>query len=114
MYKRYDELRQLNRGWYNYFRLTDARSVLNDLDKRVQSRLRLCYWKQWKLPRTRVKMLIRLGTPEGQAYQWGNTRKGYWRTCHSPILKRVLTTSYLKREGYLSLQDLGTLPSVLF
>jgi RNA-directed DNA polymerase len=114
MYKRYDELRQLNRGWYNYFRLTDARSVLNDLDKWVQSRLRLCYWKQWKLPRTRVKMLIRLGTPEGQAYQWGNTRKGYWRTCHSPILKRVLTTSYLKREGYLSLQDLGTLPSVLF
>ena len=75
MYKRYDELRQLNRGWYNYFRLTEARSVLEALDSWVQSRLRLCYWKQWKLPRTRVKMLIRLGTPEGQAYQWGNSAK---------------------------------------
>lgn len=57
MYKRYDELRQLNRGWYNYFRLTDARSVLTELDGWIRSRLRLCYWKQWKLPRTRVKML---------------------------------------------------------
>lgn len=114
MYKRYDELRNLNRGWYNYFKLTEARSILEDLDSWVRSRLRLCYWKQWKLPRTRVKMLIRLGTPEGQAYQWGNTRKGYWRTSHSPILKRALNSALLKREGYLPLKELGTLPTVLF
>ena len=112
MYKRYDELRSLNRGWYNYFRLTEARSVLEELDKWVRSRLRLCYWKQWKLPRTRVKMLIQLGTPEGKAYQWGNTRKGYWRACHSPILTRALNSAFLKREGYLSLKELGTLPTV--
>jgi RNA-directed DNA polymerase len=114
MYKRYDELKSLNRGWYNYFKLTEARSILGDLDSWVRSRLRLCYWKQWKLPRTRVRMLVQLGTPEGQAYQWGNTRKGYWRTSHSPILSRALNSSFLKREGYLSLKELGTLPTVLF
>lgn len=27
MYKRYDMLARLNRGWYNYFKLTEARSV---------------------------------------------------------------------------------------
>jgi len=114
MYKRYDELRSLNRGWYNYFKLTEARSVLEDLDSWVRSRLRLCYWKQWKLPRTRIKMLARLGTPEGLAHQWGNTRKSYWRTCHSPILKRALDSAFLKREGYLPLKELGTLQQVLF
>jgi group II intron reverse transcriptase/maturase len=114
MYKRYDMLARLNRGWYNYFKLTEARSVLEALDEWVRSRIRLCYWKQWKLPRTRVKMLIQLGMPEGRAYQWGNTRKGYWRTSHSPILNRALNSSFLKREGYLSLKELGTLPTVLF
>lgn len=114
MYKRYDKLASLNRGWYGYFKLTEARSVLEELDEWVRARLRLCYWKQWKTSPTRVKMLVSLGTPDCKAYQWGNTRKGYWRTSHSPILQRALNSSYLKREGYLSLKELGTLPTVLF
>lgn len=114
MYKRYDMLKRLNRGWYNYFKLTEARSVLEELDKWVRSRIRLCYWKQWKKPRTRVRMLVQLGTPEGQAYQWGNTRKGYWRTSQSPVLRVALNSSFLRKEGYLSLKELGTLPTVLF
>jgi RNA-directed DNA polymerase len=114
MYKRYDQLRSLNRGWYTYFRLTEAQWMLGELDKWVRSRLRLCYWKQWKLPRTRTRMLLGLGTPQGKAYQWGNTRKGYWRTCHSPILSLALNNAFLKREGYLSLKELGTLQNALF
>ena len=114
MYKRYDMLRKLNRGWYNYFKLTESRSVLEELDKWVRSRIRLCYWKQWKHPRTRVKMLVQLGTPSWQAYQWGNTRKGYWRSCQSPILTIALNSSFLRKEGYLSLKELGTLPTSLF
>jgi group II intron reverse transcriptase/maturase len=114
MYKRYEMLRQLNRGWVQYFKLNEAKSVFTSLDEWVRCRIRLCYWKQWKLPSTRVKMLVTLGTPEWQAYQWGNTRKGYWRISHSPILQRALNSSLLKREGYLSLKELSTLPTVLF
>jgi RNA-directed DNA polymerase len=114
MYKRYDMLKRLNQGWYNYFKLTEARSVLEELDEWVRSRIRLCYWKQWKKPRTRVRMLVQLGTPEGRARLWGYTRKGYWRTSQSPILKRALNSSFLRKEGYLSLKELGTLPTVLF
>lgn len=114
MYKRYELLRWLNRGWLQYFKLNEAKSPLMDLDSWVRRRLRLCYWKQWKLPGMRVKMLIRLGTPEWKAYQWGNSRKGYWRVSHSPILQRALNNSLLKREGYLSLTGLSTLPTFLF
>lgn len=114
MYKRYNELRILNRGWYTYFRLAESRKVLEDMDGWVRSRLRLCYWKQWKTPKTRIRMLISLGTPKGKAYQWGNMRKGYWRASHSPILTCTLHRAFLKREGYLPLQELGTLPTKLF
>lgn len=114
MYKRYEKLRQLNRGWVQYFKLNEAKSLFRDLDEWARRRIRLCYWKQWKLPSTRVKMLVKLGTPEWQAYQWGNTRKGYWRISHSPILTTALNKSLLKREGYLSLMELSTLPTVLF
>lgn len=114
MYKRYEQLRLLNRGWMNYFKLNESKDVLRVLDSWVCSRLRLCYLKQWKLSSTRVKMLIKLGIPEWQAYQWGNSRKGYWRICHSPILQRALNRSLLKREGYLTLTELSTLPTVLF
>jgi group II intron reverse transcriptase/maturase len=114
MYKRYEKLRELNRGWMMYFRLNEAKSLIGELDKWVRRRVRLCYWKQWKVPGRRIKMLISLGTPDWQAYQWGNTRKGYWRTAASPILKTALNNSVLKREGYLSLRDLSILHPVLF
>jgi RNA-directed DNA polymerase len=114
MYKRYEMLRQLNQGWVQYFKLNEAKSMFTSLDEWVRCRIRLCYWKQWKQPSTRVNMLIKLGMAEWQAYQWGNSRKGYWRISHSPILQRALNNSLLKREGYLSLRELSTLPTVLF
>jgi RNA-directed DNA polymerase len=47
-----------------------------------------------------------LGVPAYQAYQWGHTRKGKWRSAHSPILTRALSNSYLKQEGFTSLIDI--------
>jgi RNA-directed DNA polymerase len=114
MYKRYELLGQLNRGWWNYFKLNEAKSLFKELDKWVQRRIRQCYWKQWRLARTKVAMLTKLGMPDWQAYQWGNTRKGSWRISGSAILQRALPKSLLKREGYLSLSELSTLPTVLF
>jgi len=114
MYKRYEMLGKLNRGWAQYFKLNEAKSQFRNLDEWVRCRIRQCYWKQWRLPSTRVGMLVRLGTPEWLAYQWGNTRKGYWRISHSPILQRALNSSLLKREGYLPLTELSTLPTKLF
>jgi RNA-directed DNA polymerase len=106
MPERLDSLRQLNQGWGHYFKLSEARKVFEDLDSWVRSRVRLCYWQQWKRVRTRVIMLTKLGTSANQAYQWGNTRKGQWRIVHSPILFRALSNSYLKKEGFTSLIDI--------
>lgn len=114
MYKRYEKLRQLNRGWAQYFKLNEAKSQFVKLDEWVRCRIRQCYWKQWKVTKARMAMLIKLGTPKWKAYMWSQTRKGYWRYSHSPILHHALNNSFLKREGYLPLRDLSTHPPVLF
>ncbi len=76
------------------------------LDEWTRSRVRLCYWSQWKRIKTRVKELKKLGVTSNQAYQWGNPRKGPWRMVNSPILKRTLTNAFLKKEGLLYLTDI--------
>lgn len=106
MEERMMQIRSLNRGWGNYFKLSEAKSVFVELDKWVRSRIRLCFWKQWKRVRTRITMLEALGIKPTLAYQWGNTRKGYWRVVHSPILVQTLTNAFLKKAGFVSLTSI--------
>ena len=108
MEDRMREIRRLNYGWGNYFKLSEAKSVFEELDKWVRSRLRLCYWKQWKKPKTRIKQLERMGIKPNQAYMWGNTRQGYWRTVQSPILRSAIDNAFLKKEGLLCLKGIVT------
>jgi len=114
MYSRYEKLERLNRGWYNYFKLSDARSIFSELDSWVRRRLRLCYWKQWRSPKTRINMLRKLGIPDGEASRCGNARKGCWRLSSNRTLQTALNNSYLRREGYLPLKELSILPATLF
>jgi RNA-directed DNA polymerase len=98
-------LNQVVRGWINYFKLADARKLMRDLDEWIRSRIRMVTWKRWKKVRTRFENLKRSGLKEKQAWMWANTRKGYWRTAHSPILLRALSNERFKRAGYLSLTE---------
>ena len=96
-------LNQLMRGWIDYFKLADAKGLVQRLDKWIRSRIRMVTWKRWKKVRTRYANLKGLGIKEEQAWMWANTRKGYWRTAHSPILLIALSIERFKRGGYLSL-----------
>ncbi|MDD3880382.1 MAG: group II intron maturase-specific domain-containing protein [Syntrophomonas sp.] len=98
-------LNQVVRGWMNYFKLADAKNLIQGLDEWIRSRIRMVTWKRWKRVRTRFENLKRAGIKEKQAWMWANTRKGYWRTAHSPILLRVLYNERFKRAGYLSLTE---------
>jgi RNA-directed DNA polymerase len=98
-------LNQVIWGWINYFKLADAKNLIRELDEWIRSRIRMVTWKRWKKVRTRFENLKRLGIKEEQAWMWANTRKGYWRTAHSPILSIALSNERLKRAGYLSLME---------
>jgi len=98
-------LNQVVRGWMNYFKLADAKKLIQGLDEWIRSRIRMVTWKRWKRVRTRFESLKRSGIKEEQAWMWANTRKGYWRTAHSPILLRALSNERFRRAGYLSLTE---------
>ena len=100
--ERKTRLNQIIRGWVNHFRLADMKNLLKEMDEWTRSRIRMITWKRWKRVRTRFKNLKRVGLDEEKAWMWANTRKGYWRTAHSPILTRVLSNERFKRAGYLS------------
>jgi hypothetical protein len=49
------------KGWWNYYRLTEARNIFKSLNGWIFRRLRGILWKQWKNPRTKVRNLLKHG-----------------------------------------------------
>ena len=103
--KRIQELKEVQRGWINYFRLASMQSKLKDLDSWLRNRLRYCIWKDWKKPERKRKNLIRLGVDPDHAYAWSRTRKGGWAIAQSPILVTIITLKRLKKRGYESMLE---------
>jgi RNA-directed DNA polymerase len=95
------KMEALIRGWVNYFSIARVGHEMRDLDGLVRTRMRMGIWKQWKLPKTRVWNLLRLGSTRGKAFEWGNSRKGYCRIAHSPVLCRALNNDYFTRLRYI-------------
>lgn len=100
------KLKQIIRGWINYYGIANARGRLIELDKWIRRRLRACIWKQWKRIKTRHTNLKRLGVENHKAWEYANTRKGYWRIAKSPILSTSLNNKYLESLGFVSLTQI--------
>lgn len=103
--ERAKKLRRYIMGWINYFKIADMKKVLQTTDEWMRRRIRMVYWKQWKRVRTRLKMLQSLGIHEQKAWEYANTRKGYWRISSSPILSTSLGNNTLKSLGFLFFSD---------
>ena len=106
--ERIAKIKEVQRGWLNYFRGTSIYGKLKSIDGWLRNRLRYCIWKQWKKPERRRKNLIRLGVDQEHAYAWSRTRKGGWAIAQSPILGSTITLQRLKQRGYESLLDVYT------
>jgi len=104
--QRVHKINQVTIGWLAYFGKAEGKSNIKRLDEWLRRRLRCCIWKQWKLVRTRMRNLRKLGVDKELAYQWANTRKGYWRISGSPIIHRTITNKRLKQSGYKSLIEI--------
>ena len=102
---RTQKMKQYIRGWVNYYKLADMKKLLKDVDEWMRRRIRTIYWKQWKKIKTRFNMLKHFGINEDKAWEFANTRKGYWRTANSPILKRSLNNQRLESLGYIYFSD---------
>lgn len=101
----YIKLKQVIVGWINYFKMAKMKNKMQMLDEWLRRRIRMCYWKQWKKIKTKFKNLQRLGIDKYKAWEFANTRKGYWRIASSPILHRTITNARLKKSGLVSLTE---------
>ena len=101
--ERVQKIKEIQRGWINYFRLANIRGKLNELDGWLRNRLRYCIWHHWKKRERKRKNLIRLGVNPQDAFRWSRSRMGGWAVAQSPILNTTITVNRLCKRGYESM-----------
>jgi len=98
-----EELIRYTNGWLAYYRIADIRKMLQTISEWLRRRMRQLYWKRWKRIRTRYENLIELGASRNKAWQWANTRKGYWCIAGSWILTTTMNNRYFETLGFPNL-----------
>ncbi|MFM7221692.1 MAG: group II intron reverse transcriptase/maturase [Nodosilinea sp.] len=106
MERRLKSLNQYLRGWMGYFGISQYYQPIPELDGWLRRRIRMCYWKQWGRPRTRIQKLLELGTDKRHAIRTGISRKGYWRLSRTLATQTGMTNAWLAEQGLLSIKDL--------
>ena len=94
------KLTQFIRGWVNYFRMADMKSILQSNDEWLRHRIRAIYWKQWKKVKTKFKELKKLGVEEEKAWICANMRNGNWYCSGYFVLQTAFNNKKLRELGY--------------
>jgi RNA-directed DNA polymerase len=102
--RRLSELNAYLRGWINYYGLCDTKRLWSPLDEWIRRRLRMCLWKQWRMPRTKVRNLLALGTPRLVAVKTAASRKGYWRLSKTLATHTGMTKEWFDHQGLFRLR----------
>ena len=96
-----EELNAVTRGWVNYFKLSDMKSVMQLITSHLNRRLRCYIWKQWKTCNQRIKCLVKLGISENVARCTAYSRASYWHNSMSKVIHRAISNERLKLKGLL-------------
>ena len=102
--QRKESLQLFIRGWVEYYKLARMKTTLLSIDQWLRRRIRMCIWKSWKNPRTRIANLIKCGIPAWQARKQG-WMKGYWHASNMWVTSHAMSNSKLYRAGYRCLMD---------
>jgi RNA-directed DNA polymerase len=99
------KLAEYLRGWMGYFGISELYRPIPEIDHWLRRRVRMCYWKQWRFCRTKVRELTKLGTFLRTAISVGLSRKGPWRLSRTLATQSGMTNQWLKDQGLLSVKD---------
>jgi RNA-directed DNA polymerase len=103
---RYEKLAQYLRGWMGYFGKSEYYRPIPEIDQWLRRRIRMCYWKQWRWVRTKVRNLLALGVGKRQAILTGISSKSYWHLSKTKATQMAMSNDWLKSQGLISVRDL--------
>lgn len=103
---RIHRLRQYVQGWMAHYGCGLTYNDAVKFDGWLRRRLRMCYWKQWRKPRRRIRELIKLGVDKFDAIRMGLSRKSYWRLSKTAAINKGLSKAYFEEIGLISVQAL--------
>jgi RNA-directed DNA polymerase len=66
----------------------------------------MCYWKQWRYARTKVRELMKLGTYRKTAIFVAISRQGPWHLSRTLATETGMTNLWHKEQGLLSVKEL--------
>ena len=101
--KTMEKIKVYMRGWLNYYGIAEMKNNMEKLNGWLYRRIRMCIWKQWKLPRTRMRKLIGLGVDSHYAAIIAYDRKGYWFNAGNKAVNWALNKERLIGWGFYDL-----------
>lgn len=101
-----EALNPVLRGWTSYFRLTEVKGVLQDLDGWIRRKLRCLLWRQWKRPTTRNKRLQARGLDETRAWKSASNGRGPWWNAGASHMNAAYPKATFDALGLVSLLDI--------
>ena len=102
---RYRKLAEYVRGWMNYYGISQYYRPIPEIDEWLRRRIRMCYWKQWRYVRTKVRYLLKLGTSKRQAILTALSRKGPWHLARTLAAQTGMTNKWLYEQGLISVKE---------
>lgn len=99
------ELNPILRGWMAYFRLTETKKALEELDGWIRHKLRCILWRQWKRPYTRATNLMKAGLVEERAFRSAFNQRGPWWNSGASHMNQAFPKLFFDRLGLVSLLD---------
>ena len=99
-------LKQYVQGWMAHYGCGLKFDDAVKFDGWIRRRLRMCYWKQWRKPRRRIRELIKMGVSKREAIFLGISRKSYWRLSKTLATNSGLNNAHFEKIGLISMRQL--------
>ena len=93
------------RGWVNYYRIADAKKVVEGIDEWIRRRLRLILWRQWKRNWTRRNKLMAAGLTEPRAAESAFNGRGPWWNSGASHMNHAFPKRYFQKLELISLLE---------
>ena len=93
------------RGWAGYFKLSQSKRPLEEIDGWVRRKLRCVVWRQWKRPSTRARNLMRLGLSEARTCKSAFNGRGPWWSSGASHMNQALPKKLWDQLGLVSVLD---------